>query len=323
MNGPPSIAGPVAPIPSPFDPNRQPGPPPQAHLDVRDPAGGVLARCSLWWRDLPRVDGRRPGFIGHFTSGSETAAAALLRDACRRLAADRCELAIGPVDGSTWGNYRFVTASSGEPPFLFEPDHPPEWPAFFVDAGFWPLARYYSTATEKLDVANPKGDRAATRLLAGGCRIRTLESSRLTQELEAVHGVILAAFAGALLYQPMPRDAFVAEQTRIGPLLRPDLVLVAERQGSVVGFLFAIPDHRQAAQAKPIDTVIIKTLAVLPGRENAGLGVWLVRQLHRSAKALGFRRVIHALMHESNYSLNIHRESTRWLREYTLFARTL
>jgi GNAT superfamily N-acetyltransferase len=227
------------------------------------------------------------------------------------------------VDGITWGNYRFVTGSSGDPPFLLEPDHPPEWPGYFVDAGFWPLARYYSTATEDLDAANPKADRAKARLLASGCQIRALNPSRLSHELESIHGVISAAFANALLYRPMSRDAFVDAQARLGALLRPDLVLLAEREGALVGFLFAIADHRQAARGLPIDTVIIKTLAVLPGRANAGLGVWLVHQLHRSAKALGFRRVIHALMHESNQSLNIQRASTRWLREYTLFARTL
>jgi N-acetylglutamate synthase-like GNAT family acetyltransferase len=98
---------------------------------------------------------------------------------------------------------------------------------------------------------------------------------------------------------------------------------MAERNNELAGFAFALPDVWRAQRGLEPRTVIIKTLAILPGRTQAGLGVVLVRRLHRSARELGFRRVIHALMHEANGSQNICCHASRLLREYTLFARTL
>jgi len=299
-----------------------PGTPPDSRLEVRDVSGQLQARCSLWWKSTLRVDGRPAGLIGNYDATDAEAAATLLRQACDQLRDHGCTLVVGPMDGSTWGSYRFVTGGTDDPPFFLEPSHPPEWPAHFEAAGFAPLARYYSTITDDLDGPDPKTDRAEERLAASGCLIRHLDLSRLDEELRSIHRVTLDAFQHAFLYQPISFDAFAAAQAKLAPLLRPELVLMAERNGELVGFVFAIPDILQAQRGLAPDTVIIKTLAVLPGRAQAGLGVVLVRRLHRAARELGFRRVIHALMHEANSSQNICCHASRLLRQYTLFART-
>ena len=305
------------------DSTSEAGQPPDRQLEVRDGSGQIAARCALWWEPALAVDGRPAGLIGRYVATSAEAAAELLHHACSQLRERGCALAIGPIDGNTWGSYRFVTGGTDDPPFFLEPSHPPEWPAHFVAAGFAPLARYFSTVTEDLDGADPKADRAEERLVASGCAIRPLDRSRLEEELRSIHRVSLAAFQQAFLYQPISFQAFAAAQAKLAPLLRPELVLMAERNGELVGFVFAIPDVLQAQRGLAPDTVIIKTLAVRPGRDQAGLGVVLVRRLHRTARELGFRRVIHALMHEGNSSRNICDTSSRLLREYTLFARPL
>jgi GNAT superfamily N-acetyltransferase len=216
-----------------------------------------------------------------------------------------------------------VTGGTDEPPFFLEPSHPPEWPAHFEAAGFAALARYHSTITDDLDGADPKADRAEARLEASGCRFRHLDLSRIDEEMRAIHRVSLDAFQQAFLYQPISFHAFAAAQAKLAPFLRPELVLMAERNEQLIGFAFAIPDVLQAQRGLEPDTAIIKTLAILPGRAQAGLGVVLVRRLHRTARQLSFRRVIHALMHEANGSQNICCHASRRLREYTLFARTL
>ena len=65
------------------------------------------------------------------------------------------------------------------------------------------------------------------------------------------------------------------------------------------------------------------TLAVVPDRRYAGLGRLMTQQTHRNARQLGYRRVIHALMHESNTSFNISARYGQPFRRYTLFAKSL
>ena len=124
-------------------------------------------------------------------------------------------------------------------------------------------------------------------------------------------------------HSPICRTDFIEQYRPILTLVRPELVLLAEHGERLVGFLFAVPDILQAQRGQPVDTVILKTAAVLPGREYAGLGNLLVARCHAAAAALGFRRAIHALMHESNESLNVSAHYGRSFRGYSLYARLL
>ena len=105
--------------------------------------------------------------------------------------------------------------------------------------------------------------------------------------------------------------------------VRAELVLLAEQGGRPVGNVFAIPDLAQAQRGQPVTTVIVKTLAVLPGRAQAGLGAVLLDGVHVAARRLGFTRSIHALMHETNQSRNLSAHYAQTIRRYTLFSRTL
>jgi GNAT superfamily N-acetyltransferase len=106
-------------------------------------------------------------------------------------------------------------------------------------------------------------------------------------------------------------------------LLAPEMVVLAEREGELVGFLFALPDFAQAQRGQKIDTVILKTLAVLPSLAGIGLGSLLTARIHTQAYHLGYRWAIHALMHVGNRSRRISAHTAQPFRGYTLFARPL
>jgi hypothetical protein len=90
-----------------------------------------------------------------------------------------------------------------------------------------------------------------------------------------------------------------------------------------VGYLFAVPDLAQAARGEAIDTFLIKTVAILPDPDLRGLGSVLVARAHQQGLRIGFRRCIHALMHESNVSRNISGHYATTMRRYTLYSREI
>jgi len=297
---------------------------PDAHWVLLDEHGLCSGRMSLWWRTPPPHAGHRLGVIGHYAAEGMEAGRRLLNHACTELQAKACTLAVGPMDGNTWRSYRWVTESHGEPPFFLEPNHPPEWPLHFTQYGFRPLAHYVSSSDEHLAASeDPQARRAAERMERLGVHLRPLDVTNFETELRIIHRLVTISFQRGFLYQPLSEAEFIAQYQSLRPYVRPELVTLALHDGRPVGLSFALPDWLQAQAGKSIDTAIIKTLATLPERHYAGLGSHLVAATRRAARALGYRRVIHALMHESNQSRTIRADFTTMIRRYTLFARPL
>jgi GNAT superfamily N-acetyltransferase len=294
-------------------------------LDNNDP----VARCSLWWSNVPIYQTERLGFIGHYESLNDEAAKELLEQACQHLSQNGCTLAIGPMDGTTWRKYRFVTESPLEAaPFLLEPTHPPEYPKQWLQRGFAPLAHYTSALQNSLEADPAITERldklVNTRLVKAGIRFRSLDVSRIEEELESIFDISLKSFADNFLYSPISKAEFMGSYKKLLPFAVPDLVLFAELNGEAIGYVFGVPDILQKQRGETLDTFIVKTLAVLPEHTNKGLGTVLVDLVVRKAKELGFKKAIHALMLETNQSQTIsERFSGLLLRRYTLYSKKL
>jgi len=285
--------------------------------------GVVVARCSLWWTQTPELPQKQAGIVGHFAATNSAGARELLDSACFKLKRHGCNLVIGPMDGNTWRRYRLLTERGPEPPFFLEPDNPDDWPGFFTDAGFVPLATYFSASNEDLTVEDPRIPRTLDRLDRSGVKLRPLNPDRFVEELRLIYEVSRVSFQSNFLYTPISEAEFLTQYAAVRPHVRPELIMLAEHAGQPVGFVFGIPDLAQAKRGQPINTMVLKTVAVLPGRTYAGLGNVLVAVCQQQARALGFRRVIHALMHESNNSLNLSGHYARPFRRYTLYSRSL
>lgn len=299
------------------------------NIELRDPAGSgedasleavsegsIEGRCSLWWSHAPAMQGERAGFIGQYTAAGASCSRRLLESASQMLADKGCSLAVGPMDGSTWKKYRFITERGSEPPFFLEPDNPPEYPTYFEAAGFGALATYTSAITDGLELEDPRAERVEARLQREGFRIRAFDLARFDDELHRLYEISVAAFVNNFLYQPISEEEFGALYRPIRNYIRPELVLFAERDGEPAAFLFAIPDRNPRR-------FIIKTLAAHPRYAGRGLGTVLIQHANRAAAGAGYSAAIHALMHEANQSTRISARQARVFRRYTLFAKRL
>jgi hypothetical protein len=300
-----------------------PADPPDAACTTVAQDGALLASCSLWWRRTPRLAGRRTGLIGQYFSADAQAGARLLDRACSELAARDCEVAVGPMNGSTWGEYRFAIAGSVAPRFCMEPHNHADWPLQFQRAGFNAIAHYRSALQTDLALEDTRLGRVAERIGAAGIHIRCIDTRRFDEELERMHALVMAGFRDSLFFTPLRAEEFVRRHRRLLPCILQELVLIAEQAGRPVALLFAIPDLAQAQRGEPIDTAIVKTVVALPGRVYAGIAHLLAARAATVAREAGYRRAIHALMRESIHSANWSAQWATTIRRYALFGRAL
>lgn len=284
--------------------------------------GKRIARCSLWWKNVPELPDERIGCIGHFDCEQESAGSALAIEATGRLRDAGCTLAIGPMDGNTWRNYRFVTEGRDEhPPFFLEPWNPADFPEFFRAAGFETLATYSSSLVHLDAEAGRSFDRIEARLASRKMTIRPIDSHRFREELDDLYDLCLDAFIENFLYTPIEREEFLTIYGQIEEAVIPEFVLIAESaKGDPAGFVFCLPDLLDPEKKG----LIVKTLAVHPRWRSLGLGSVLVHRAQTAARERGFRHAIHALQHQNNQSLKITgRDQGRKIREYGLFSKRL
>jgi GNAT superfamily N-acetyltransferase len=296
---------------------------PLVHLAEFDGRERLVARCSLWRRRDAQGADTEDGLVGHFAAAVDGAGRELLEHALARLAAMGCARAIGPMDGDTWHSYRFVTDPGTEPPFIFEPSNPPEWPALFEAAGFEPLNSYFSTLVPDLHHTDERTPGRVEALRGTGVSFRTLEPERFDEELARVYALSRVAFAENFMYSPIDEGRFLDLYRPIQPHVVPELVHFAEADDRLIGFSFGTPDLLEIQRTGNARTMLIKSLAVHPDEGGKGLGAVLMDLPQRSAAQLGFERGIQAFMEKDNRSRAIAAHYAKSIREYTLFHRFL
>lgn len=297
--------------------------PSDASLRIVAEDGTVHASCALWWRATPPHAGRRTGLIGRYRSADARSGEALIAHACTVLERRGCEFAIGPMDGSTWDDYRFVTARGAAPRFFLEPDNDDDWPRQFARRGFAPIAHYRSALQADLHYEDPRLGRVGERLAREGVLVRSIDPRHFGDELQRLHALAVSGFRGQPFFVPIGEQAFVRRYTAILPFLRPDFVLVAERSGTPVALFLALPDLAQARRGERVDTAVVKTVVALPQRAYAGVAHLLAARAAAVAREAGFRRAIHALMGLANASAHWSARTGTTLRRYALFGRPL
>jgi hypothetical protein len=218
--------------------------------------------------------------------------------------------AIGPLDGDTWSAYRLVIESNGRAPFAMEPHNPPHFVEAFETAGFTVVERYVSSEHDLDDVPAPGAP-------PEGVTVRALDRARAEHDLAAIHALSLDCFKHNPYYSPISLERFVAAYRPILSAIDPDLVLLAESDAGLDGFLFGAPNFAEGAAPT---SVILKTYA----SRKPGLGSHLAKLFHARAAAKGYRCAIHALMHERNLSAkHSGKLEAAPFRRYALFGRDL
>jgi hypothetical protein len=263
----------------------------------------------------PRLleDGAPVGMVGLFACDERADTARWLLDAaCSWLDKRGCKVVRGPMNFSTWYDYRLVTRSTAPGWIPGEPYHPAHYPALFEAAGFTAAATYSSNWLGEVGDNIDKFAAKAKRSRDEGYRVRNLEP----RDLDALYELAIAAFSSAWMYSPIERDEFAALYTpaqaeRVAPYsflgLAPD--------GEPIGFMYDFPLPIAGTTAS-----VCKTVAVHPAHRASGIYHAMMHAWFSGQREAGVRASIGALMHnDGSPSLMGWAKEETLLREYRLY----
>lgn len=282
------------------------------------------------WHNRPDYNGRKTSYIGNvnihekYRKNEEQ----LFNKIFEELKKEGIETIIGPLNGTTWNTYRYVTEKGNGRPFLLEPWNEDYSVSLFEKTGFKPLAGYISTVMEGMDSDGRKNlDKKIEKLKKfdyyKDIRVESAENKDLLKVLNKVYDLTVEAFKNNFLYSELEREIFLKMYMSYEDKIVKKFFKMLYLKGELIGYVFGIPDYAELGYKGKIDTIILKTIAVSPEYNGKGMGYILINSLVEEAEKEGYENVIYALMHESNVSKNIGLLLGNMLRKYTLFIKEL
>ncbi len=249
----------------------------------------------------------KAGFFGFFESVNDTEVSrALFRAADAFFREHGVSIVRGPANPSVNDEYGLLVEGFDKSPAILMPYNPPYYEALIEDAGFRRSKDLYAYKLNQDTVYSEKLERSGDIVRRRyGVSFRTINMKRFNEDVELIKEVYNKAWArnwGAVAMTDKEIDALAAD---LKPIVVPDLVIFAEKEGQVIGFSLSIPDIHQAlrfnksggivpglwhlyTKRKKIDTVRIIVLGVLPQFQYTGAAGVLFYETAVRAKRLGY-----------------------------------
>lgn len=222
---------------------------------------------------------------------------------------------IGPIDGSTWQNYRLTTYYGDDKQFLLEPFTPEHYIKHWLNAGFVPDKEYSSYITS----VNEWNDSRLDKL---NNKFSTLEFLELEEKhLSDIFDLSIKSFTKNPYYIPIEKDVYLNKYSKMIALLKPNTSLVVYDKSQLVGYVFSTLDFDPKNPNNKPERLILKTIAIEEDRKYAGLGTYLLSKLVDKSKEFGVIEIIYALMYDSNSVQNIIKDNSKKMRGYTLYKK--
>jgi L-amino acid N-acyltransferase YncA len=284
-----------------------------------DENGMLVGRMALFENAFMKIDNQSAMVIGLFECVDDIKIAQGMFQKAASIAMDKgIRKLIGPINGSTWYNYRLP--EKNEPMFFSDEAYKDYYTQLFLDCGFTTLATYY-TAIDRPMIDRLDSDAITSIHMKHGLHIREIDVNNFDEELRRIYELSIIAFKNNYLYSPISYHSFLQKYQPLRFIMDPRFVLIAEDdRGNLVGFVFCIHDHCNVHER----SLIVKTMARLPGTEWAGLGRILSSHLLHRAKSEGYTSMIHAFMHSDNASHSISsKQIASHIKKYHLYEKEI
>jgi len=211
--------------------------------------GRVVGRiAAILDRNHNRFHDENAGFFGFFEAENNLAVAEALLGAARKWAFERgATLLRGPVNPSTNYECGILVEGFGSDPKIMMTYNPPYYSDLMEQAGLTKAKDLYAYGGLAPSVDVQKIERVANRALAKHeFRIRPIDMKNFDADVMRVWEVYNSAWSRNWGFVPMTREEFFLMGKEMKQILKPELVLIGEVRGKVVGFALALPNVNHA-----------------------------------------------------------------------------
>jgi len=207
-------------------------------------------------------------------------------------------------------------------PMVMMTYNPEYYPVLLEHAGLRKSKDLWAWLSNSHKIDMKKIDRVAEKALrSNGATVRPIDMKNFDADVERVWNIYNSAWERNWGFIPMSKEEFQLQGKEMKQILKPDLVLIGEVEGRVVGFALALPDINQAlkpAQGKLIPTGLIKilyyqrlvksvrvlALGVVEEYRASGLAAGFYATLVRNAQKLGYGDCEMSWILEDNVLMN-------------------
>ena len=268
------------------------------------PVGRIAAIID---RNHNKFHEEKAGFFGFFESIDDAEVAqALLKTAREWVTARGAEFMRGPTNPSTNYECGLLVEGFDSDPMVMMTYNPRYYPRLIEQAGLRKvkdlIAFVNSADNTQLDKISRVSERALKRHKV---TIRPVNLKDFQNEVERIWDVYNAAWEKNWGFVPMTKEEFFLQGKEMKQILKPEMVLVGEIAGRMIGFALALPDVNVAlkpANGKLLPTGLLKilyyqrkiravrvvALGVVEEFRATGVAGGFYAALVRNARKLGF-----------------------------------
>ena len=285
----------------------------------------IKATAMCYFENTPKENGKNIGCIGDFETENEKYGIEILNKCVEILKEKNVELVVAPMNGNTWKKYRTLKFSNGDSPFLLENVNPAEHNEILKKSGFKELYTYTSTkGLIKNAYHSEIIELAKKNLEVESIIIRKFNKENYKEDLKKIYSVSKVSFCRNPFYTQIEESDFLSQYEPYINMVDEELILIAEKDGKEVGFIFCIPNFNELKEGKELKTLILKTIAVVPEYEDLAIGNVLLSEIAKIAESKNFKEWIFAFMYSNNTSQKMaKRNGTEVIREYALYGKEI
>jgi len=263
------------------------------------------------------------GFFGMFECVNDPQVAEkLIQAAAEWLRGNGADRLRGPASFSLNSIAGLLTQGFDRPPAVLMAYNPPYYQELLEGHGFRQVMRFFAYEVSRETIRFPRAtERLEERLSAEGIRFRTFNLKRAERDMAILIDLFNQAWADNWGFVPTTLAEGLEDLKKMRPVIQPDLILFAEKDGKPLGFSLSMPDINQALRPlggrlfpfnwlrllrslKKIDRIRVTLMGVLKEYRHLGIDLAFYKMTADNAMRLGIHKAEMSWILESNEPMN-------------------